>query len=333
MKPNFSFLEKSILATIVYYDIFDYPLTGFEVFKYLINPLHVVAQTENIQSLQLEPLGNVSFEDVLKSLKNKSMEEFIGEKNGFYFLNGRKNLFEQRIERQKIAAPRWKKVYRVSKILQSVPFVKMIAICNNLAIDNSKEDADIDFFIIIGKNRIWLTRFLITFCIWALGQYRHKKKITDKICLSFYITEDALNLEPVAIRPYDIYLAHWIVQLKPIYWEGQAYRDFILANIWAKNYVFNFAAILNLRHPEFKRSKFLSLVKKLSQNILKGFFGDIAEKIFRFIQKTRINHKSTEHEITTAVVISDKMLKFHENDKRRYFQEMFIKNLKERLVS
>jgi hypothetical protein len=30
-------LEKQILATIVYYDILDYPLTSFEVFLYLVN--------------------------------------------------------------------------------------------------------------------------------------------------------------------------------------------------------------------------------------------------------------------------------------------------------
>jgi len=29
-------LEKSILATLVYYDVLDRPLTGWEVFKYLI---------------------------------------------------------------------------------------------------------------------------------------------------------------------------------------------------------------------------------------------------------------------------------------------------------
>ena len=29
-------LEKSILSTLVYYDVLDQPLTGWEVFKYLI---------------------------------------------------------------------------------------------------------------------------------------------------------------------------------------------------------------------------------------------------------------------------------------------------------
>ena len=61
---NLNFLEKSILATIVYYDIFDYPLTGFEVFKYLINPLHVVGQLEDIDKAEFEPMKNISLSEV-----------------------------------------------------------------------------------------------------------------------------------------------------------------------------------------------------------------------------------------------------------------------------
>ena len=336
-----NFLEKSILATIVYYDVLDYPLTGFEVFRYLVNPLHVIAQIESVRNLQLEPLGEVSLEDVLKSLKNHSLEKFIGEKNGFYFLKGpaspsqggRQHLYEQRIERQKIAAPRWKKIYKILKTLQVVPFVKMIAVCNSLAIDNSKEEADIDFFIVIKKGRIWLIRFLITFLVWLKGEWRHKKKIANKICLSFYITDDALNFEQIAIKPYDIYLANWITQLKPVYCENQIHRDFVFKNLWVKNYLMNFSKILNYRHPEFKKDKSASFIKKLSEEVLGGFLGNFAENLLRFFQKSRIGHKSIRHEIPTAVIVSDKMLKFHENDKRRHFQEMFINNLKEKLTS
>jgi len=321
-------LEKSILATIIYYGILDYPLTGFEIFKYLINPLHVIALTESGQNIQLEPLGSISLFDVLKTLKNKPLQKFIGEKNGFYFLKGRQKLYDQRIERQKIAAPRWKKVYKILKILQTCPFIKMIAICNSLAIDNSKEEADIDFFIIIKKARIWLTRFLITFLIWLMGERRHKKKIANRICLSFYITDEALNLEPVAIKPYDIYLANWIAQLKPVYYENKIYRDFIFKNLWVRNYLINFGKISNYYHPEFKKNKFLSSIKNFLEKILKGWLGNLKEKIMRFIQKKRISHKLTQHEVSTAVVISDKMLKFHENDKRDFFQKTFAERLK-----
>jgi len=327
-----NFLEKSILATIVYYDILDYPLTGFEVYKYLLNPLYVVAQTEVVQDFQLEPFGEVSLLDVLKYLKSNQLQKFIDEKNGFYFLKNRRNLYEQRIERQKIASPRWKKAYKVIKVLQVCPFVRMIGVCNSLAINNSRKEADIDFFIIIRKGRIWFTRFWITFLVWLMGEWRHKK-IANKICLSFYIGDDALSLEPIALKPYDIYLFHWIAQIKPIYYENQIYRDFILKNLWVKNYLINFGKIFNYYHPEFKKNKFPAIIKRILEKILNGWFGKLIEGLFRFIQKKRIAHKMISHDIPTAVVVSDKMLKFHENDKREFFQRTFIENFKNILSS
>jgi len=325
---NLNFLEKSILATIVYYDILDYPLTGFEVFKYLINPLYVIAQIGDVRNLQLEPLAEVSLLDVLESLNSDSLRKFIEEKNGFYFLEGKSYLVEQRIERQKIAAPRWKKVHKIIKFLQVIPFIKMIAICNSLAIDNSKKEADIDFFIVIQKKRIWLTRLLITFLVWIKGEWRHKEKIANKICLSFYITDEALNLESIAIKPYDIYLVNWIAQLKPVYYEDQIYRDFLLKNSWVKSCLMNFGKIFNYHHPEFKKNKFLMSVKNFSEKILKGFLGNLVEKLLRSFQKSIISHKTIQHEISTAVIVSDQMLKFHENDKREFFQEKFIEKIK-----
>jgi hypothetical protein len=321
-------LEKSVLATVAYYDVLDYPLTGVEVFKYLINPLRLISQLGAGDELELGPIKRNEFLDILKILKNKNLKKFIEEKNGFYFLKGRRDLFEQRIERQKIAIQRWKKVYKVIKYLQICPFIKMIAVCNSLAIDNSKQEADIDFFIIVKRNRIWLTRFLITLIVWLLGEWRHKKRVAAKICLSFYITDAALNLENISILPYDIYLAHWIAQLKPVYCRDDIYKKFILANKWLKTYLSNLDQILNIRYPEFKINKFSLSIQELLEKILKGGFGNIIEKFFGAIQRFKIKRKLVEHKIPTAVVVSDEVLKFHENDRREFFQEEFKKRLK-----
>ncbi|MDP2934188.1 MAG: hypothetical protein Q8N59_00235 [bacterium] len=332
MNKEMNFLEKSILATIVYYDIFDYPLTGFEVFKYLINPLHVIGQLEDINKTEFEPMNNISFSEILKALEGENMGEIVSQKNGFYFLKGRGWLYQERIERQKIAAERWKKVKKVLRFLQIVPFVQMVAVCNSLAIDNSKKDADIDFFIIARKGRIWFVRFFVTFLVWVIGQWRHKKSISGKICLSFYITDEFLNLRSLAIRPYDIYLASWVHQLRPIYCQEKIYEEFISENQWVKDYLLNFGKIGNSYHLKFKQNKTLVLIRKVSEKILGGWVGDLKEKIFRFFQKNKISRKMVAHDIPTAVVVSDKVLKFHENDKREYFQEEFLKRLQNTLT-
>jgi hypothetical protein len=327
MNKELNFLEKSILATIVYYDIFDYPLTGFEVYKHLINPLHIVGQFEDINKTEFEPMNNISLLGVLKALESEKIKNIISQKNGFYFLSGRGWLYRERIERQKIAAERWKKVKKVLKFIQVVPFIRMVAVCNSLAIDNSKKDADIDFFIITRKKRIWLTRFMVTFIVWLIGHWRHKNRIAGKICLSFYISDEFLNLSSLAIRPYDIYLANWIHWLRPVFYRGKIYGEFIFENQWVRDYVLNFGKIGNFYHPEFKQDKTLVLIRKISEKILGGRIGDLKEMVLGFFQKRKISRKTVPHDIPTAVVVSDKILKFHENDKREYFQKEFLKRL------
>lgn len=321
-------LQKSILATVCYYDVFNHPLTGFEVFKYLINPLFIINKFGDKKNQDIEPVRKNSYISILKELKNIPQ---IEEEKGFYFLRGRKEIVKTRINRQKIAISRWKKVYKIVKFLQICPFIKMIAVCNGLAIRNSKKEADIDFFIIIKKGRIWMTRFFITFLIWIIGEWRHKNKIKERICLSFYITEQALNLKNIAIQPYDIYLAHWILELKPVHYHGDIYKKFFQENKWLEFYFLNFGQILNEPHPQLRVSKWAISIRKILEKILKGRIGDLIEKLFKLFEKRKIISKLTAHDIPTAVVISDEILKFHENDKRKYFQEKFEKKLESSL--
>ena len=325
---NLNFVQKSVLATIAYYDIFDHPLTGLEAFKYLINPLHIVGQLNQMHETKLEPMASISFAGVLKTLENFRAEKVIAEKNGFYFLPAREAIIKERIERQKISGQRWKKVKKVIKLIQFVPFLEMVAVCNSLAIDNSKEEADIDFFIVAKKGRIWSVRLMVTFLIWIMGEWRHKEKISARICLSFYVSDNFLNLRPLAINPYDIYLAHWIAQLRPVFCQKNIYAEFISQNFWVRDYLLNFGQFPNFYHPEFKASKIATWFRGVCEGVLSSWLGNLKEKILCFFQKKKISRKLVEHDIPTAVVVSENVLKFHENDKRAFFQQEFLKRIK-----
>jgi hypothetical protein len=160
-----------------------------------------------------------------------------------------------------------------------------------------------------------------------IGLWRHKDKVSGRICLSFYITEEFLNLNSLAIQPYDIYLANWIHWLRPILSRNKIYEEFIAENQWVGDYLLNFGKIENFYYPGFKENKTAILVRKISEKILGGWLGNLKEVLLRFFQKIKISRKMVHHNTPTAVIISDKALKFHENDKREYFQKEFIKRL------
>ncbi|MFA6296501.1 MAG: hypothetical protein WC663_04045 [Patescibacteria group bacterium] len=306
-------LERAVLSAISYYDIFEYPLTSWEIFKWGYDRKQ---ETENRkQKIKLSEINNI--------LSNsEKIKNILCHKNGFYFLNGREEIVEIRRQRYLLAQKRWKKLQRITTILQVVPFIKMIAGCNNLLINNIKPESDIDVFVVVKSGRMWMTRFLLTSLVSLLGQWRHKDRISGKICLSFFVTDDNLNLEKIAKKPYDIYLNNWVLLAAPLL-DRNIYSKFMQENGWAKNSMPNALEYLPVGYErKIKKILFLDLIRNICEKILGGKIGNELEKIFRKIQIKKMRGKGLD------VIISDKMLKFHEVDRRDQFREEFEINLK-----
>ncbi|MDD3887587.1 MAG: hypothetical protein PHN19_02325 [Patescibacteria group bacterium] len=302
-------LEKAVLAAVSYYDIFEYPLTSWEIFKFgygkcdMGNMKNKVSDVHNIL--------------VSSNILKKSLQQ----KNGFYFLKGRKDIVETRRQRYLLAQKRWKKLQRITTILQVIPFIKMIAGCNNLLINNIKPESDIDVFIVVKSGRMWITRFLVTSLVSLLGQWRHKDRISGKLCLSFFVTDDNLNLKKISKKPYDIYLNNWILLTAPLLDRG-IYTKFMLENSWTKDSVPNALSYLPVGYErKIKKILFLDWLRIICERILSGKLGNSFEKIFKKIQIGKMRGKGLD------VIISDKMLKFHEVDRRNEFREKFEINL------
>ena len=313
---NLTVLERAIVSTIIYFDIFDYPLTLIEIWKWL----YIENQNSNFK------FKIVDIQNILKNSEN--LKNVIEKKNGLYFLKGKKELIKLRQKRHKLIQRRWKKLRRLTILLQLIPNVKMIAACNNMAINSIKPESDIDVFIIVKKDRIWQTRFLITLLIAALGQWRHRRKIANKICLSFYLTDDNLNLSWLTKKPYDIYMIYWLALVFPLLDRG-VYNSFILENKWARRYLPNFIKYDPVLFERKVSEIFaLDVIRKLLETILEKKLGDFVEFWFKKIQMAKMRKRSTRWEKNgTDVVISDQILKFHENDRRLEFREKFENKL------
>ena len=146
-------LELSIIRTLAFFDIFSFPLTSLEIFKWLNVTDDSASATD--QPLLTQPYFYSEVQQALNQLPDK-----IQSKNGFYFLAGRSELINQRLKKYGYAANKFKRALGFSRIFSVIPYIKMIAVCNTLAYGNSSQAGDIDLFIIAQKNRLWLTRFL-----------------------------------------------------------------------------------------------------------------------------------------------------------------------------
>lgn len=346
-------LQKAILSTIVYYDTLDYPLTSFEVFKYLVNPLHIAS----FYCMRIAQ-PSISLKNIIENLNNKELRKFIDEKNGFYCIrkarlrplgsgnanapmriNSLKNtdeLIRTRIDRQKIADAKWKKAKKIIRWLQFIPYVRMVAVSGSLALNNTHKDSDIDVLIVVRAGRIWLARFLVTMFLQFIGKRRHKNHTKDKICLNHYIIDKSLEIKFRSLYNAQTY-AHIIPVLEV---ESGIYKKFQKANQWLKNYLVfwpSFAKATEGKPRHFKILKTNSLLKsiaKLKEVCLNRKFGDLLEKILRKLQKRLIKKDPLTHKPGGRVTIDDTQLEFHPDSPERrildkYNQSMLYLGVKE----
>jgi predicted nucleotidyltransferase len=296
-------LEKSILATIAYFDIFDYPLTIVELWKWLY------------QSGAEEKKNNLS--EILDILENNvKINSLVGSRRGFYFLRGREAIVELRQARYNLAEKKFKRALRVGFFLKRLPGIKMIAVCNNLAWSNAGEESDIDLFVVTEKGKIWTTRFWAAGLLKIFGLRPNEKRTKDKICLSFFADEENLNLEKISLGRPDIYLIYWIAQIAPIYDPGGIYQKFLEANSWIKKYLPNYLGV------EPGRQRLLGR-QKLALNFL-GWGENFFHRIQLRAMPTKLKEMANRD---SRVIVNDSMLKFHANDRREEYRDKWIKQI------
>lgn len=315
-------LKKSILQTLAYFDIFSYPLTSEEIYRWLW------CYNKNTDYTDL----GIDYTDFLMGLERLKEVSWFGYKNGYYFLSGREEIVDSRQRAVRLLENKMKIARRGVKKIRWVPFVKVVFVCNTLASASATADSDIDVFIVIRNKRLWLARLLVTLTLSLFGLRRTKKSIKNKICLSFYVTEESLNLSPISIDEPDIYLAYWLDQLIPVYDPKDIRSKILQANKWARKYLPNawqeYDLLRRWQAGEGEISKF---IKNILEKMWGSGYGDLIEGQARDIQKAKMkrNTSSLQNENDNRVVISDQMLKFHENDRREFYRQMWEQRAEE----
>lgn len=215
---NSSDIEKAILTTILYSDIFHFPLTREELWRFLISSKHVTRQV---------------FSNALLSLDKR-----IASKDGYYFFSGSERVVEKRKRHQTEVRKKMQIAKKAAWYLAHIPSVKFIGITGGLALENASKDDDIDFFIIVKKGTLFTTRFWILALLeWqGLRRKRGERKPANKICVNLLLDESRL-IWPAKTR--DLYTAHEIAQIKPLYERSDTYQKFMESNTWIKQYLPN----------------------------------------------------------------------------------------------
>jgi hypothetical protein len=292
-------MEKSaivVLRTIIYYDLFDYPLTLIELFKWLkVESPGQPAMVSDLTELQ----------NILEELKDK-----VEAKNGFYFLTGREGIIKTRLERYNITEQKFKRAKKYAKLLRLMPYVKCVLISNRLGYGNVHESSDIDLAVIVQNNRLWLCR-LLTVGLLDLLKVRPKQiSRPQAIDLNFFISQENLNLESL-IFDEEFVFPYWLNQLMAVYDQG-AWQDFVEQNNWLVKYLPNYFAYDLIDRRQVKDNWLVKSVRfkiKLLTNF--NFLEKWAENYQRRLMPEELKKMINQD---SRVIINQKMLKFHQSE-------------------
>ena len=228
-------LLRSVLHTLAYADVFDYPLTAHEVYRYL-------------------PTADASFEDVIELLNNTAL---FSKLEDYYTLHGREQIVKTRKRRVQVAGRLWPKATRYGRLITSLPFVRMVAVTGSLAMNNvdDSKDIDIDYLIVTMPNHLWTCRAL------ALMVARFARLEGVNLCPNYLVATNALNLDD-----HSLYVAHELAQMIPL--SGmEIYEEMSRLNGWMVDYLPNALTL-----PELPPGVRVMQEHFLMQNVLEFLF-------------------------------------------------------------
>lgn len=279
-------IKEATTRVIVFFDLFDYPLTAYEIWKYLDK--------------------DAPLQEIVNILDNLVAAKKINQENGFFFLLGREEIIITRSLRHNYSLRKIKIARRFTRVFSVFPFVKSVILANSIGQNNMRDGSDIDFLIITAPRRLWLTRLFCTGIAKLANSRPTEKNKRDKICLSFYLSAEKMDLTEFQLPAGDPYFFYWLRSFVLLYNKKRTYEKFLSANRLASD---NQNELNQAAETEFlPGSGFLNYLEKLAAGLQRVIMSEPLKKA--------INNSD-------GVVVNDKVLKLYLHDRRREYAEKY----------
>ncbi len=271
-------VRDAIISALCYADIFDYPLTREEVITWL-------------------PYVRGYPRRFLNTLYDS--------------LCPGKRLFEIRKKRGEWSVGKWIRAQRVARLLQYIPTIMLVGVTGGLTRSNVKIQDDIDVFIITSSKTLWITRAIATLILdcFRLRRRPADTNVQNLVCLNMFMTEDGLS---VAKKERDLFTAHEVLLMTPIFDRNSTYKRFLIANRWVKTFLPNaWEEKGRMKRRKMRENSFGIWHLPVRQA---GLAFNILEPLARIVQLWYMRkRRSTE-------IVTDAVIRFHPRDARGWIK-------------
>lgn len=288
-------IQQAILATLHYHALFAYPLGEKEIFDWLYR------------------FVPASYRQYQQSLKALVRQKRVYVSDRWYFLTSDYKTAAGRFLGEKDAQQKTLRAKFLCRRLTFLPWIKLIALTGNTAMQNSRADDDIDLMIVTAPHRLWLTRLLIVLWLKAGGHYRLRsanRPVANRLCLNLWLESDHLT-----VGRQSAYTAHELLAVQPLVNKDQTYERLLTANSWAKKWWPNrYKLKAKSYQPQAGKKRQQTLLLSTALNVLNRFAGQL--------QRWYMRPKMTREKVTLYQAF------FHPIDRSQKVLSEFQKRLK-----
>ena len=273
-------LDAAILRTLLYADVFSYPMTLEEIHFYLIHD----------EASSLEALRQ-------RLQQSQFLDGILLQDGPYIALQGKEEAILTRQYRSNIAQKLMPLAQQYGMWLAQIPFVRMVALTGALAMRNpAHAHDDFDYMLVTQPGRVWLSRLIAVLFV------RMARLRGIELCPNYVVATDQLLQDR-----QDLFIAHEVRQMIPIYGEA-VYQDFQQQNHWAACFMVN-AQPRNMAEQSGK----VSWAKSLAEWALRGRMGNWLEA-WEYRRKSARFAKLRQQSNTDAARIDAGNVKGHFED-------------------
>ena len=231
--------ERSVVRTLLYFDIFRHPLREDELRRFM----------------STECPEDHCVEEAIDTLTEGGLLCREGE---HFLLNGSGASVTERLEAELRATRRMAKARSMSQLMSHFPFVRGILLSGSMSKGVLAEDGDIDYFVITVPGRLWVARtLLIAFKKIFLFNSRRD------FCVNYFV-----DTEHLVIEDKNLFTATEVLTLLPM--AGRSICGaFFEANTWAGTHLPNAETPCLEEVPVPKRR-----MQRALERLLTGAMGD-----------------------------------------------------------
>jgi hypothetical protein len=279
-------MEKDVLQAVRYFHQFSYPPSAGEIHMFLRRK----ASQKKVAAI------------LAVLVKNRKLQAKMIENSARYTIGGYSINFSKYRNRTVNSKLKIKNSKLFINLLSFFPQIRLIGLSGSVSMMNADRKDDVDIFIISGRGRIWTARFLSLLVAQTLGIRRKRGEMhtKNKICLNLLFDEERLE---VPNGKKNEYVAHEVLQVKPVINKAHIYERFLRRNKW----VFDiFPNAFDILRPSLKGS-----IKVHRSRFTVNGLGDGIEWLLKCLQLFLIRrHQTTE-------LITNHQLWFHPDDFQR----------------